>query len=137
VPLAAIQCKHCGTELDNSTRRQTAKWSGATVRRSRGGSIIAAAVVSFIWLLALCIPLLIFFGMGGRGLRSEFVLPLAGGLFLCTIGAVIAYFDLKGMNSGRVNPNDQGTTLVGAWMNGLTVLLYWFVIGLCIFSGMW
>lgn len=136
VPLAAIQCKHCGAELDSPARQQAAKWSGATVRRSRGGSIIAAAIVSFIWLVLTSLPLAIYFGMGGHGLRNEFAVLLAIGLFLCTTGAVIAYFDLQGMNAGRVNPAGRTSTLIGAWLNGFTVLLYWCVIGGCIFSGL-
>ncbi len=136
VPLAAVLCKHCGAELDSPTRTQAAKWSGGTVRRSRGGGVIAAAVVSLLWLLPVGLSLVIFFALRGRGLRPEFVVPLGCGLLLCTTGAVIAHFDLKAMTAGRVNADGATRTLVGGWMCGFAVVLYWCVIGYCVFSGL-
>ncbi|MFY7952286.1 MAG: double zinc ribbon domain-containing protein [Armatimonadaceae bacterium] len=142
VPLAAILCKHCGAELNSPTRTQAVKWSGATIRRSRGGSssrggsIAVAAVFSFVWLLPVGIALVIFFAMGGRGLRSEFLVALACGLLPCTAGVVIAFLDLKGMRMGRMNADGYTRTLVGGVMNGFTVVLYWGVIMYCIFSGL-
>ncbi len=129
VPLSAVQCKHCGAELDSPTRQQAAKWPGATIRRSRGGSIIAAAVLSYPFMIPgigftigwinfkVLAYLLVGFGF------------LAVGLTLCTTGVVIAFLDLKGMRTGRVNPTGRTATLVGGWLSGFTVALYWWVIG--------
>lgn len=134
VPLAAIRCKHCGAELDSPARQQAARWSGATVRRSRSGSLIAAAVVSFLFNPCGC-----GFITGGMNFKSvaHFVIGfavLAGGLFLCTAAVVIAFLDLKGMRTGRVNPAGRTSTLIAGWLNGFMVLLYWCAIGYCIFA---
>jgi hypothetical protein len=89
-----------------------------------------------MWLVAVGLTLVLFFFTGGRGLHPGFAIFLGGGLFLCSVGAVIAFLDLRGINAGRVNPDGYTRTLVGGWLNGFTVLLYWCVIGYCIFSGL-
>jgi hypothetical protein len=133
VPLAAVQCKHCGAELNHPVRTEAAKWSAATVRRSRGGGIIAAGVFGFFFL-----PLGCGFVVGGFNFKLVAYLVigfgmLAAGLFLPTAAVVFAFLDLTGMRTGRVNPAGRTATLVGGWLCGGVVLLYWCVIGYCIF----
>lgn len=134
VPLSAVRCKHCGAELDSPTRQQAAKWPGATIRRSRGGSIIAAAVVSLVWLLPFGVGACVLAVVGWRGLPAFICVPLVCGLLLCTAGAMIAFRDLRGIHAGRVNPDGYTTTLIGGWLNGFVVILYWCMIGFCFVS---
>lgn len=139
VPLAAIQCKHCGVELNSPARQQVAKWSGAPVRRSRGGSLIVVGVWSLIQLpLSLPAALIVslFTGMSLVWFWASLLTGLGIGLFLCTRAVVIAYFDLQGMSVGRVNPTSRIPTLIGGWLNGFVVVLYWCFIGYCIFRAL-
>lgn len=134
VPLAAIQCKHCRAELNSPTRQQATKWSGATVRRSRGASIIAAGVVSFLFPILAYVPLAFGFTFGGGPFWLVGFGFLGIGLSLSTAAVVLAFLDIKAIRLGRKNSDGWVITTVGGVLSGISVLIHWCLVGYCIFQ---
>lgn len=136
VPLAAVRCKHCGAELNSPTRQQAAKWSGATVRRSRGGGILAAGVVSLFAPVLAYVPLAFAFTFGGGPFWAVGFAILAFGLFFSTSAVVVAFLDMKAMRLGRRDRDGWGITFTAGVLSGVSVLLHWAIVGYCILSGL-
>lgn len=134
VPLAAIQCKHCGGQLQGPVRKQIGSRAGCTVQRHRGGSLIAAGVISFLFPVLAFVPLAFAFTFGGGPLWLVGFGFLGIGLFLSTSALVMAFLDLKAMGLGHKNPDGWGSTLTGGVLSGVSVLLHWYMIGYYVFA---
>jgi hypothetical protein len=129
-------CLSCGRPLSVMADRCRDCRSLLPRRRDRG---VWAQLAGTVALGLLPFSAYFFTFKGGLKVASAEEWATAGtaymaGMAVCVGGVIVAFLDLKGMQAGRVNPDRYTRTLVGGWMNGFTVLLYWCVIGYCIFS---
>ncbi len=113
----AVRCPHCGQEFETSRQRNGIN------------GFVWVGIVSLLWLatsaclldvaLASSVPLFQIF-TGGL---------FAFGLVMTAAGVVFAWFELREFRSGRLNPERRPGTLVGIWVCGITLVLYWVVLG--------
>lgn len=133
----ADRCEYCGNGLAPDA---TKKGPPAGVRRPRGGKILTLAVLSWMLLPVTCFALSIADYMLRIGFR-EAIPWLVGGAVALVCGQVSAvlailfcYRDWFGMKAGRVERTGPVTTVSGGVVAGVSLLLYWCVMGAVVAS---
>ena len=123
-------CARCGCELQPTIPPLP---DGMT--RHRGKKIILLAVTSaLLFFLGGCaFGLTGYFGRGGIQAVLPYLLvgitALGVGQVCGLAGVVFAYRDWVGMRVGRVDRSGLGQTVFGGFLAGISVLLYWVMLG--------
>jgi hypothetical protein len=133
----ADRCEYCGHGLAPDA---TKNGLPTGVRRHRGGKILTLAVLSWMLLPVTCSALSIADYMLRIGIREAipWLVGGAGALVCGQVSAVLAtlfsYRDWFGLKAGRVERTGQVTTVSGGVMAGVSLLLYWCVMGAVVVS---
>lgn len=133
----AAVCGYCGTTLEGGAVAKRPPLPDS-VAPHRGKRIFNLAVTSELLLLAGGCTL----GLAGYTWGDNFLVDLAYavcgigslafGLFCGVVAAFLAYRDLLGMRTGRVDRAGWRLTMFGGLLAVFSVLMYWLMIGLAL-----
>lgn len=112
VALTAVRCSDCGVAFEQPKHK-----------KGLNGLVIGAGC-SLLWVGLGGVPFVFVFSQAGWPQRVVPLLLLSLGSLSATVMIVLAWFDLRGISTGRLNPVRRTGTIIGLWLAGFSLVLH-------------